>query len=64
MTDIHEEQAEHRDPAIGAFLDVLHADIRGGNNIGVLPAELAEAMIGNADEGVDLDEDIDGEVAL
>ena len=57
-------ESEHHDPAIGDFLDLLQADIRSGNNIGVLPAELAEAMSGNAGADVDLDEDIDGEVAL
>ena len=64
MTDIHEKESEHHDSAIGAFLDLLQADIRNGETIGVLPAELVEAMSGNAGEGVDLDEDIDGEVGL
>lgn len=56
--------AEHDDPAIGAFLALLEADIRAGRHIQALPGDLARAMLANADRAVDLDGDIEGEVAL
>jgi len=57
-------EPEHDDPAIGAFLELLEADIRNGENVGVLPTELAEAMLGNVNKAADANEDIEGEVAL
>lgn len=56
--------AEHEDPAIGAFLGLLEADIRTGRRIQSLPDDLARAMLENARPAVKLDEDIEGEVAL
>lgn len=56
--------ADHEDPAIGAFLGLLEADIRAGRNAQTLPEELARAMLANAGHAVDLDENIEGEVAL
>lgn len=56
--------AEHEDPAIGAFLGLLEADIRKGRNVGALPDELAQAILANLGHAPDLDEDIEGEVAL
>lgn len=56
--------AEHEDPAIGAFLGVLEQDIRQGKHVGGLPDDLAQAMLDNLGQPVDLDEDIEGEVAL
>lgn len=56
--------AEHGDPAIEAFLGLLEADIRAGRHVQSLPDDLARAMLANAGQGVNLDEDIDGEVAL
>jgi antitoxin PrlF len=57
-------ESGHHDPAISAFLERLESDIRNGKNVGALPAELAEAMLANVNKTVDLDEDIEGEVAL
>lgn len=57
-------EAEHEDPAIDAFLGLLEADIRKGENIGTLPEELAQVMLANIGSAKDLDEDIQGEVAL
>ncbi|KAF1310578.1 AbrB family transcriptional regulator [Pseudomonas sp. SG-MS2] len=57
-------QADHEDPAIGAFLDLLEADIRSGRNITALPDDLAQTMLANARHPVNLDEEIDGEVSL
>lgn len=56
-------EAEHEDPAIGAFLNLLEADIRKGKKIGTLPNELAQAMLANVGHA-DLNEDIEGEVTL
>ncbi|QOC23796.1 type II toxin-antitoxin system PrlF family antitoxin [Wenzhouxiangella sp. AB-CW3] len=56
--------AEHEDPAIGAFLAVLEADIRQGSHVGALPEDLAQAMLANLGHEVDLDEDIKGAVSL
>ncbi len=57
-------QAEHNDPAIGGFLALLEADIRQGRQLGVLPDELAQAMLDNLQQPVNLDDEIEGEVAL
>lgn len=56
--------AEHEDPAIGAFLGLLEADIRAGRHVQSLPEDLARAMLVNAGRAVNLDEDIEGDVAL
>ena len=56
--------AEHEDPAIGAFLGLLEQDIRQGKHVGNLPDDLAQAMLANLEHPVDLNEDIEGEVAL
>jgi len=55
---------EHEDPAIGAFLALLEADIRAGRHLQSLPEDLARAMLASAGHAVNLDEDIEGEVAL
>ena len=57
-------QSEHEDPAIDAFLELLETDIRKGKNIGMLSEELTQAMLSNIGSSSDLDEDIEGEVAL
>ncbi|MFK0091870.1 type II toxin-antitoxin system PrlF family antitoxin [Pseudomonas sp. NPDC090592] len=57
-------ETTHEDPAIGAFLDLLEADIRSGRNLTTLPEDLAQTMLANAHHPVNLGEDIDGEVAL
>lgn len=57
-------EPEHEDPAIGAFLGLLEADIRAGRHLQSLPDELAQAMLANAGHAVNLDEEIDGDVAL
>ncbi len=60
--------AEHDDPAIGALLDLLAADIRAGRHVRAIPDDLAQDMLEHAQreagpEG-DIDGDIDGAVAL
>lgn len=56
--------AAHEDPAIGAFLTLLEADIRAGRNVGALPQGLGQTLLANAGNSVDLDDDIEGEVTL
>ncbi len=55
---------EHEDPAIGAFLDLLEKDIRQGKHVRGVPDDLAQAMLARLERPVQLDEDIEGEVAL
>ncbi|WP_348756063.1 type II toxin-antitoxin system PrlF family antitoxin [uncultured Aquincola sp.] len=55
---------EHQDPAIGAFLDLLARDMETGRHIQALPDDLVRAMLSHTGHGVNLDEDIDGDVAL
>lgn len=57
-------EIEHEDPAIGAFLGLLEADIRKGKNLEALPKELAQAMLASKGLADALDEDIESEVAL
>lgn len=57
-------EADHEDPAIGAFLGLLEADIRAGRHLQALPEDLAHRLLENAGHAVSLDEEIDGEVAL
>lgn len=57
-------EVQHTDPAIGAFLDMLTADIQKGRGVRPLPDDLAKAMARHARKPVDLDESIDGDVAL
>ncbi|WP_134628642.1 type II toxin-antitoxin system PrlF family antitoxin, partial [Pseudomonas aeruginosa] len=40
--------AEHEDPAIGAFLSLLARDIEAGRNVRGLPEDLARAMLEHA----------------
>lgn len=56
--------SEHEDPAIGAFLGLLEQSISQGKQLGSLPEELAQAMLASLAQAVDLDEVIEGEVAL
>ena len=56
--------AEHEDPAIGAFLTLLAQDIQAGRHVQTLPDDLARAMLAQAGYGAHLDEEIDGDVAL
>ncbi|MGN2383243.1 hypothetical protein ACTFJN_17660, partial [Pseudomonas juntendi] len=57
-------ETTHEDPAISAFLGLLEADIRSGPNLTTLQEDMAQTMLANANHSVNLDEDIDGEVAL
>ena len=56
--------AEHEDPVIGAFLDLLAGDIQAGRHVQAIPDDLAQGMLEHAEREVRADEDIDGNVAL
>lgn len=55
--------AEHEDPAIKGFLDLLAADIQAGK-VRELPEDLSSALLKYSGRHVDLDEPIIGEVVL
>ena len=59
-----EEAGEHADPAIEAFLGLIEKDIRAGKRVRTLPDALARSMLARARRRVDLEEPIEGEVAL
>lgn len=54
----------HEDPAISSFLTLLEKDIESGQHIATLPDELARAMLARLGKPVNLNEAIDGDVAL
>ena len=56
---------EHRDPAIGAFLRLIANDIAAGRNIGGIPETTLQALKQiSADEDVNLEDAIEGDVCL
>ena len=58
------DEAFHEDPAITSFLALLEKDIRTGQHLCALPDELVQAMRATLIQPVDLDADIEGDVAL
>ncbi|MES0873263.1 type II toxin-antitoxin system PrlF family antitoxin [Sinimarinibacterium thermocellulolyticum] len=56
--------AEHEDPAIGAFLNLLARDIEAGRNIRGLPDDLARSMLEHAGHKVTLGNDFDEDVEI
>ncbi|MCP1633226.1 type II toxin-antitoxin system PrlF family antitoxin [Kerstersia gyiorum] len=56
--------AEHEDPAIGAFLTLLARDIEAGRNVRGLPDDLARTMLEHAGHKVKLNEDFDEDVEI
>lgn len=54
----------HEDPAIGSFLALLEKDIQSAQGVTTLPDGLARAMRSALGKPVDLNEDIEGDVAL
>ena len=56
--------AEHEDPAIGSFLDLLANDIKVGRHIRGIPDDLAQSMREHVRHEAAPDEDIDGDVDL
>jgi len=58
------DDAAHEDPAIGSFLALLEKDIRTGQHLCALPDDLVQAMLATLTQPVDLDAEIEGDVAL
>lgn len=56
--------AEHEDPAITAFLDLLAHDIQAGRNIRELPEDLAQSLLVHASHGGNLADDFDEDVDI
>ncbi|MCX8016536.1 MAG: type II toxin-antitoxin system PrlF family antitoxin [Rhodocyclaceae bacterium] len=54
----------HEDPAIGRFLALLEKDLQSGRHITTLPDDLARSLLAALGRPVDLNEDIQGDVAL
>ena len=62
---IHNPAAEHRDPVLAAFLRLIAKDIAAGRRVHDLPAGLIATMRRAVKEvPVDLDEELEGDVAL
>ncbi|RCX07571.1 type II toxin-antitoxin system PrlF family antitoxin [Extensimonas vulgaris] len=57
-------EAEHQDPAIGAYLDLLERDIASGRHVRDLPEELARTLREHAGHPVNLGHDFDEDVDL
>lgn len=57
-------EAQHEDPAIGRFLDLLARDIETGRNIHDLPQTLIRTMLEHAGHDAPLGEDFDDDVEL
>jgi antitoxin PrlF len=58
------EETPHEDPAIASFLALLEKDIRTGQHLCALPDDLVQAMLTTLTQPVDLDANIEGDVAL
>ena len=58
------EESDHDDPAIGGFLALLESGVRSGKHLTTLPDDLVQAMLATLVRPVDLDADIEGDVAL
>lgn len=62
---VHNPGAEHRDPALEAFLGLIEKDITAGRNLRGLPAGVTAAMRRAIKAvRVDLNEKLEGDVAL
>ena len=58
------EDAPHEDPAIASFLALLEKDIESGRHVTALPDKLARSMVKTLKRTVDLNQEIEGNVAL
>jgi len=62
---VHNPEAEHRDPALTAFLGLIEKDIAAGRNVRDLPAGLAASLRRAIKKvPVDFTETLEGDVAL
>jgi antitoxin PrlF len=58
------EDDPHEDPAISSFLGLLEKDIQTGRHITALPDDLVRSMLAALRQPVDLDSEIESDVAL
>ena len=58
------ENMPHHDPAIIGFLALLEKDIASGRRVTALPEKLARSMVKALKRPVDLNQEIEGDVAL
>ena len=56
--------AEHEDPAIRGFLDLIEKEIKAGRGVEEIPDNVAQRMLAHAEQDIDLDEPIEGDVDL
>ena len=56
--------AEHEDPAIRAFLNLLEKEIEAGRGVEDISDHVARRMLEHAQLDIDLDEPIEGDVEL
>ena len=56
--------AEHEDPAIRGFLDLIEKEIEAGRGVEEIPDDVAQRMLQHAELDIDLDEPIEGDVQL
>jgi antitoxin PrlF len=62
---VHNPEAEHRDPAVAAFLGLIEKDIAAGRHARDLPPALEKTLRQAIERNrIDLDETLDGDVAL
>jgi len=57
-------EAEHEDPAIRAFLNLIEKEIEAGRGVEEIPDDVARRMLEHAALDIDLDEPIEGDVDL
>ena len=58
------DEPHHEDPAIGSFLALLEKDICTGQHLCALPDDLRQFMLATLTQSVDMDTEIEGDVAL
>ena len=56
--------AEHEDPAIRGFLNLIEKEIEAGRGVEEIPDHVAQRMLEHAELDIDLDEPIEGDVEL
>jgi len=57
-------ETPHRDPVLGSFLKLIEQDIKAGRNVRNLPAGMVATLKRAMEVPVDLEEPLEGEVAI
>jgi len=58
------EDDPHEDPAIASFLGLLEKDVQSGLHVTALPEDLARSLLAALKQPLDLDSEVEGDVAL